>query len=160
MNGFYWLIPSVLAGSGRPGGGRRDGHDPMRLDADLAWLRDQQIGAILSLTEEPLDALAMERHGFVNLHLPVIDMTPPAPSQLGDALGFIDQQHALGRAVLVHCLVGQGRTGTVLAAHLIRSGQVAEQAIAQLRLVCPHAVENKLQEAALTEYAARRDWLC
>jgi atypical dual specificity phosphatase len=159
VNGFYWLIPRVLAGSGRPGGGRPE-NDPKRLDADLTWLRDQGIASILSLTETSLDPDAIRRHEFAYLHLPVVDMTPPAPAQLIEALAFIDQQHARDRPVLVHCLVGQGRTGTVLAAHLIRGGQSADRAIAELRVVCPHAVENRLQEAALAEYAARRDWLC
>jgi atypical dual specificity phosphatase len=160
MEGFYWLIPRVLAGSGRPGARRNTPMNQARLDDDLTWLRRQNIEAILSMTEEPLDAAALERHNFVHLYLPVPDMTPPLPDQLADALAFIDRQTALGRGVLVHCLVGQGRTGTVLAAYLIRSGQTAEQAIAKIRVVCPHAVENALQETALAEFAARRDWLC
>lgn len=159
VQGFYWLIPRVLAGSGRPGGGRPES-ERKRLDADLIWLRDQGIAAILSLTETPLDPDAIARHAFAYMHLPVIDMTPPAPGQISEALAFIDRQHARDRAVLVHCLAGQGRTGTVLAAHLIRGGHSSDRAIAELRVVCPHAVENRLQESALADFANRRDWLC
>ena len=158
MDGFYWLIPRVLAGSGRPGG--RAQIEDQRLDADLRWLRAQNIEAILSMTEEPLVFAAVEGHGFAYLHVPVVDMTPPTPAQLDDALAFIDRQSARGRAVLVHCLVGQGRTGTVLAAYLIRAGHSPEQAIAELRIVCPRAVENALQEAALADFAIRGSWRC
>lgn len=154
MDGFYWLIPRVLAGSRRPGG--RNGNE---LDRDLAWLRAQGIGAILSLTETPLDAAALAAHGFESLHLPVVDFTPPRPEQLATALAFIDRQAAADRPVVVHCLAGQGRTGCVLAAYLIRSGHSADRAIAELRVVCPHAVENDVQVAALAEFAARRDWV-
>jgi atypical dual specificity phosphatase len=154
VDGFYWLIPHVLAGSSRPGGRRG-----IELELDLAWLRSQGIGAILSLTEDPLDATSIERHGFVYLHVPVVDLTPPSAEQLTEALAFIDRQACAGRPVVVHCLVGQGRTGTVLAAYLIRSGHSPDRAVAELRVVCPHAVDNERQLAALAGYAARRDWL-
>ena len=159
VDGFYWLIPRVLAGSRRPGGAGWERPEENHLEEDLRWLRGQSIEAILSMTEEPLDVSAVESHGFAYLHLPVADMTPPNPAQLDDALAFIDRQTGRGRAVLVHCLAGQGRTGTVLAAYLIRSGLSPEQAIAELRLVCPRAVENALQAAALSDYAGRRSWL-
>lgn len=155
MDGFYWLIAGVLAGSRRPGG--RNGH--ARLDAELAWLRSQGIGAILTLTEEPLEPSIVVEHSFVTLHLPVADLTPPTPEQLADALAFIDRQRATDRPVLVHCLAGQGRTGTVLAAYLIRSGNSPDRAISLLREVCPQAVENELQRAALATFADQRAWL-
>ena len=52
-----------------------------------------------------------------------------------------------------------GRTGTVLAAYLIRGGATPDDAIQTVREVCPHAVESKPQVAALKEFARRRDWL-
>ena len=155
MNGFYWLVPRVLAGSSRPGG--RSGTDG--LEQDLAWLRSQGIGAIISLTEEPPDLSILDRYGFASMHLPVVDLTPPSPDQLAAALAFIDRQASASRPVVVHCYAGQGRTGTVLAAYLIRLGRSPERAVAELRAVCPRAVENDLQLAALAAYASRRDWL-
>jgi len=153
--GFYWLIEGALAGCGRPG--LRRGEDA--LDADLAWLQRQGIDALLSLTEQPLPVDALERHGLSALHLPVPDMTPPTAAQLRTALAFIDRQRAAGRTVAVHCRMGQGRTGTVLAAYLIRGGLSAEAALRELRAVCPHAVESPSQERALHEFAALREWL-
>lgn len=164
IDGFYWLIDGVLAGCGRPGkhgqraGGGADA-TTSALAADLAWLCGQGIGAVLSLTEEPLTAGALAQHELAELHLPVDDLHPPTPAQLDQALAFIDRQRALGKAVAVHCLMGQGRTGTVLAAYLIRGGLSAEVALQELRIVCPGAVENREQERALQAFAARRDWL-
>jgi atypical dual specificity phosphatase len=169
MRSFYWLIEGSLAGCGRPGHRGRPawtgGSDPTSpdalaaLDEDLAYLRERDIGAVLSLTEAPLPAEALERHGLEGLHLPVDDMTAPTPEQLDLALGFVDRQRALGRGVAVHCLMGQGRTGTVLAAHLIRGGLTPEEALRRLRAVCPGAVESPEQQRALHAFAQRRDWI-
>ena len=165
MHTFYWLVEGTLAGCSRPGGrarlldaGARAG-DAAALDEDLAWLRAHGIDALLTLTESPLPADTLTRHGLVSLHIPVPDLTPPLPAQLDQALGFIDIQRAQGRRVAVHCLMGQGRTGTVLAAYLIRAGATAAQALAELRAVCPGAVENPAQEHALAAFAASREWI-
>jgi atypical dual specificity phosphatase len=159
VRGFYWLIPEVLAGSPRPGARERSLHDLETIEQDLAWLRDQGIGALLSLTEDPLPFGAVADAMEASLHLPIVDMTAPSPPQFSQALAFIDAQVAAGRAVAVHCLAGQGRTGSILAAYLIRAGRSPEEAIAELRTVCPHAVENPAQEEALTAFALRRDWI-
>ncbi|HEX8036929.1 MAG TPA: dual specificity protein phosphatase family protein, partial [Ktedonobacterales bacterium] len=173
-----WLIEGVLAGCGRPGGPDRRGHklwsgggsipgpddqEQQRirhaLDDDLAWLASHGIGAVLSLTETPLARGAIEQYGMEGLHLPIDDLTSPTPEQLDLALAFIDRQRAQGRKVAVHCLMGQGRTGTVLAAYLVRGGATAEAALRELRAVCPGAVGTPEQERALHAFERRRDWI-
>ena len=54
--------------------------------------------------------------------------------------------------------MGQGRTGTVLAAYLIRAGSSAQEAIVRLRDICPGALSSPTQERALEAFAQRRDW--
>ena len=166
--GFYWLIEDALAGCARPGGGQAPGRSGRaaeardQLDAverDLAWLRRQGIGAVLSLTETPLPAEVVARQTLTMLHLPVPDLQPPTPDQFLHALAFIDRQRAQGRAVVVHCLVGQGRTGTVLAAYCIRGGATPQEALRRVRALCPGAIGSPAQEQALRAFAARRDWI-
>jgi atypical dual specificity phosphatase len=129
------------------------------LKADVHWLREQGIDALLSLTERELPLDSEETGGLEVLHLPVIDMTAPQPSQLIQALSFIDRQRAQGRAVAAHCLQGQGRTGTILAAYLVRQGMEPAAAVSHLRQICPGAIEAKEQERALEAFAKRRDWI-
>jgi atypical dual specificity phosphatase len=150
---FYWVIDEVLAGCSRPGayGGN--------VDRDLASLRGHGIGALLSLTEWALPPGALDRHGLSGLHLPVDDFQAPTPGQMLDALAFLDEARAAGTPVAVHCLAGQGRTGTVLAAYLVRGGLTADEAIAEVRAVCPGAIEASPQTAALLTWAADRPWI-
>ena len=157
---FYWLVPDRLAGCSRPGS-RAGAHseDAAALRKDLAWLTGQGIGAVLTLTETALapDALAASR--LEALHLPIPDLAPPLPGEFEQALDFIDRHLSGGRRVAVHCLAGQGRTGSILCAYLIRGGLEPEDALSYLRAICPGAVENERQEAALRDFATRRPWL-
>lgn len=153
MHRFYWLIDNVLAGCSRPGAGGSG------LDDDLASLRARGIGALLTLTESPLPDDALARHGILGLHLPVADFQAPTPEQLIEAIAFLDHARGAGTPAAVHCLAGQGRTGTVLAAYLIRGGLPAAEAIAEVRAVCPGAVEADPQRRALVAWAAGRAWL-
>jgi atypical dual specificity phosphatase len=154
MERFYWLADGRLAGCSRPGG--RNGAS---LEADLMALRQEGIQSVLSLTESPLSDEMCARQNMVVLHLPIPDMHAPTSAELLQALYFIDSQHIEGRAVAVHCLMGQGRTGTVLAAYIIRDGASAEEAIARLRSICPGAIESPPQVRALHRFAGERAWI-
>jgi atypical dual specificity phosphatase len=163
------LVEGVIAGCSLPGGSPVPGGQDSRLanpdkhlpavDADLAWLRRQGIGAVLSLTEEPLPVESLRRQQLEALHLPVPDMAAPTPDQFRAALDFIDLMRSRGQGVAVHCLMGQGRTGSILAAYLIRGGADARDSVQQLRVICPGALSSPPQERALEAFSARRDWV-
>lgn len=153
MHRFYWLIDNALAGCSRPGA------QGSTIDRDLATLRAYGIGALLSLTESPLPRGALDRHRLRGLHLPVDDFHAPTTPQMLEALAFLDEARAINIPVAVHCLAGQGRTGTILAAYLIRGGLSADGAIAEVRAICPGAIEAEPQTAALLAWAAERPWL-
>lgn len=157
MDTFYWLINEVLAGCSRPGGSRRGPPSRDTLHDDLETLRARGIASLLTLTEDPLPEESTR--DFEVLHLPVEDMTAPQPAQFLQALSFIDRQRALDRSVAVHCLVGQGRTATILAAYLIRAGTDPADAITRLRALCPGAIGSESQVAALHAFGDRRDWI-
>ena len=164
MQRFYWIIDDVLAGCSLPGGvDRRGGADATAtrdaLRSDLELLRRKGITAVLTLTESPLSDAVTGASGLAYLHLPVPDLHAPTPDQLDRAIAFIDQQSAQGHATAVHCLMGQGRTGTVLAAYLIRNGLSADEALAEIRRRCDGAISAEEQEVALHAFAHRKDWI-
>ncbi len=61
----------------------------------------------------------------------------------------------LGRAVLVHCGGGYGRTGTMLACFLVSQGWGPEEAIAEVRASRPGSVVARAQQSCVFKYAAR-----
>jgi atypical dual specificity phosphatase len=147
---FGWLLPGILAGGPHP-------HRAGGVAALLPALRTAGIGGILSVFEAPLDTAEMHRLGL-SYHFQV---TPnfSSPPDLAAACTFIDATRAAGAATLVHCWMGWGRTGTVLAAYLLHSGahRTAADAIAAVRAIYDdNAVESPEQETAVELFA--RGW--
>jgi hypothetical protein len=66
--------------------------------------------------------------------LPILDATAPSAEQLQDAVTWLREMTPRG-PVYVHCALGHGRTGTVVAAYLLATGQApsVREALAKLR---------------------------
>ena len=88
----------------------------MKVNRTLQLLKENGIGAILTLTEDDLYGKKYLRAGLLHHHEPIEDCEPPTVEAMDRAIRFIDSCIAQNRAVAVHCLEGRGRTGVVLAA--------------------------------------------
>jgi protein-tyrosine phosphatase len=51
-----------------------------------------------------------------------------------------------GAKITIHCAGGKGRTGTVAASFLVKTGMSPAEAIATVRSIRPGTVENEAQE--------------
>ena len=143
---FTFVIPHQLAGMARPGE-----IDP--LAADLAFLRDEGIGALASLTILPLDADVVAAAGLEYLHLPIEDFTAPGIGEVVRFVAFAETMiNVEDRPVAVHCGAGCGRTGTMLACYLVKEGLTAPAAVADVRGHRPGSVETPGQEAIIYQY--------
>ncbi len=145
---FSFVWKDLVAGSAHPGYGAE-------LHASLTELIEHGIGAILSLTEEPLPSSPLSEFGIDYLHLPVDDFTAPSGEQIDQAIDFIKSQLKYKRGTLIHCHAGIGRTGTVLACFLVSQGHEPADAIAQVRRRRPGSCEVYTQEYAVHQYARR-----
>lgn len=154
-----WM-PKAFTGNGRLGltivPGRRDYE--RSLDADLKTLRDSGVQAVLCLLSQD----EFERYGVVGLldryraegmdvlHLPTIDRTPPSDAALDQAMGWISERIAAEQSILVHCVGGLGRAGTVAGCWLRKQGLSGDEAIRLVReFRSPRAIETLQQEQAI-----------
>jgi len=148
LRNFCFIIDGKLAGMGRPGV-----FSP--LEKDLQDLKEQGIGAVVSLTEEELDEDALKEADFRSLHLPIADFSAPNPKQIERFVKFVDRMNEEGIGVVVHCGTGSGRTGSMLACYLVSQGRSAEEAIAEIRGKRSSYIETREQEDAVRSYAER-----
>jgi atypical dual specificity phosphatase len=139
--GFVWVEKDKLAGSGYPSS-----------RGQLQWLVAQGIDSILTLTPRPLAEEWTAGLPLTLGHVPMQDHAAPDVSSLNMGVNFIIEQAKAGKTVLVHCLAGEGRTGCVLAAYLMREkGMSPDEALRSLREIKPAFVEWA-QEKTLKDY--------
>ena len=155
--GFLWLKKGLIAGTPRPG-------IVAELEDDLAALQRVGITYLITLTEtKPVDYSTLINYGIENSWVPFKDMGAPSIEVAVSLCEEIDALNEKGHAVAVHCKAGLGRTGTVLAAHLIWNGQGSVEALENVRRVEPRWVQSEEQVAFLEEFAdfiASKEELC
>lgn len=143
--GFSWVDPPHLAALARPASVE-----------DLAWLREQGVEMLVTLTEDPLPRQWVNDAGLMSVHIPVPDMAPPSDRQFELAVDTIQRAKQANMGVAVHCAAGRGRTGTVLAAYFVATGLGASEAIRKVRELRPGSVETFEQEQAVIEWERRQ----
>ena len=144
--GFLWLIRGKLAGTPRPG-------IVAELEHDLAALQRAGITALISLTQRPMEKAPLAAHGIQHVSSPIPDMCAPTLEQATELCVKIDEFLAAGLAVAVHCRAGLGRTGTILACHLIWEGAEALDALETARRIQPNWVQSTEQAEFLEEFS-------
>ncbi len=136
------------------------------LERDLARLRDRyRASALVTLMEEAelrargLDRLLGEvrRAGLESLWLPIPDMAAPASMEQARALvARILERMERRETVVVHCLGGLGRSGTIAACVLSARGRDPDQALRLVRRARPGAVQTGEQEAFVAAFHGGR----
>lgn len=153
---FSWIIKGKLAGSSMP----------LSVE-DIEFVKNENISAIVCLVEEDEIEIQDNEHNtgmkaYINilkekqielLHSPIKDFNAPTIDQTEFILNWIKQKLNENKKVMIHCKGGQGRTGTIIAAFLIREyGYTADEAITTVRILRPGSIENYNQIRFLKYY--------
>ena len=145
---FSWVIDSKLAGSGTP-----------MTAEQYEWLIKNNIRSIVTVREFPLPKKWLTDNSNLAENKDykfeyVKDYGVPTLKVLDDIVNFIDYKiNKEKKPVMVHCAAGKGRTGTVLAAYLMKLEKISSNdAIKKIRTIRPGSIQSKVQEEALVEY--------
>ncbi len=142
---FGYLDPYRVAGMSEPWS--------LKMETTLCLLKEEGIGAILTLTEDNLYGTEYRAAGFVNHHEPIEDCEPPSMEGMDRAIGFINNCLEEGYGVAVHCLEGRGRTGTVLGAWLgLEESLGPQDAIKRVYELREHTIITPTQRSFLHQY--------
>lgn len=116
----------------------------------------QDFDAVVVLVEEyelPYSLEEWKERGVEVLHSPIKDFTAPSVEQPPlEVLRWVEGQVEAGKKVLIHCMGGLGRSGTVATAWLMYSkGLSLREALMEVRKKRPGAVETWEQMEVLKE---------
>jgi atypical dual specificity phosphatase len=119
---------------------------PKLLQSHLLLIR-----SIVTIKEKPLPSewfSSRNNNGVVKidyLHISIEDYGAPSIEELDYAVNYIRRQIDNKKPVMVHCSGGKGRTGTILAAYLIKKedGLSAGQAIGKLSSIRGESIQSK-----------------
>lgn len=136
--GFLWLKQNKLAGTPLPG-------VYFDMEYDLKALQRVGVTTLVTLTETDLEQARLAPFGLKNIWEPIPDMAPPTLEQGIRLCQKIEQLLGRDEVLAVHCRAGLGRTGTILAAHLIWTGQSALDALETVRSIEPRWVQSQTQ---------------
>ena len=137
---FSWLIEGKLAGSAIP-----------TSFEEIKWLVDGGVKSIVTVREESLDDDWIKNINYLHIHSH--DMGVPEFEDLIKAVDFIHQRITNNEPVMVHCLAGLGRTGTILACYLIKYQKLsADDSIQKVRESRPGSIQSFPQEEIIFQF--------
>ena len=141
---FSWVVPGKIAGCGCP-----------RSELELTALVGLGVTHLVTLSIDAPPPIAIKSiHKLQNSVIPIKEFKGPRLQEMIDFSKLVSMELSNGGSVAVHCRMGRGRTGTMLAAWFMSAeGVGAAEAMARVRRLRPGSVETREQEDALINFS-------
>ena len=137
---FSWVIDRKLAGSAIP-----------TSKEEVDWLKEEGVKSIVTIREEPLEEEWLEDVNYLHIHSN--DMGVPEFNDLEYAVDFIHRRITNNEPVLVHCLAGLGRTGTILACYFVKyHNMTTDEATKKIREERSGSIQSYPQEEIIFRF--------
>lgn len=134
------------------------------LDMDLDTLKNvYKTDILISLCEAfeyhtaciPKIQEKCEEKSIINVRFPIVDGSIPKNDEINDYKNLaisLKEKSEQGCNIVIHCMGGIGRTGTLAACILVLFGHTNEKAIELTRKYRKGAIENKVQEEFVAKF--------
>ena len=137
MYSFSWVVEGKLAGLARPYHAE-----------DFSLLNEKGIRVLINLTGYSSDSYKLNakklRLEMIDIAIP--DFHPPTTAEADSFVSAVESAFAEHKPVAVHCQMGHGRTGTMLAYYFMKvDGLSADEAIKKVRELRPGSIETDIQ---------------
>ena len=137
---FSWIIEKKLAGSAIP-----------TSKEEIDWVKQDGVKSIVTIREEPLEEEWIKDINYLHIHSN--DMGVPEFEDLINSVDFIHERLVNNEPVMVHCLAGLGRPGTILACYLIKyEKMLADEAITKIRKQRSGSIQSYSQEEIIFSF--------
>ena len=124
-------------------------------NAALNTIKRSGVEVILNLCVECGNLHEVERAaGFIVYWLPVSDAHTPELDELDAALEWLNGHVESGKRALVHCRFGVGRSGSIIAAYLLKRGFSLEHVLEKMKQT-PATPTSRNQRKLILEYAKK-----
>ncbi|XP_063601732.1 dual specificity protein phosphatase 23-like [Penaeus indicus] len=142
---FSWIVQEEICACAWP-----------ESEANIAFLRNKGVRVLVSLCVERRPHRSANKHMECHV-IDVEEFEDPSVEQMKEFISICEKARVENKVVCVHCRMGRGRTGVMLACYLVRFyQQEPSQAICNVRLMRPGSVETWEQERAVRNY---RDYM-
>ena len=146
MCDFFWILSGQLGGMQKPG-------LMTELKDDLTIMNQLGVKVLVSLQLKPIDVKQLNQYDIDGIHFPIKDMGIPNVENVYQFLSRLKPLIEKNSSIVYHCKAGMGRTGTMLACHLLWQQNIsAIKAIESIRQVNYKYIQTSNQMEFVSQF--------